>query len=367
MDSLRDTIASLNKAYGVNVIKTANQLKAIRNVRLFDSPGFDFVSNGGVYVNMFNQFIGMEQCTKTLHATLAVKEWQNTHFAPNGEHFQQVYVKSKLKKAINPKFTELYGDIEPNILNCVWIDAENTFNPLHATSLGVNLEKLIIIKPSSLVEGVDIAKVLLTQSEVGLVVYDSMAAIGHEVEITESAEKNQISINAREWNKTTRAFQGCINRNTNNAVTIILINNMYEKSGFVMGDPVTPANGNGVKLKSYLTVYFKKLTKAVSEKIEGIDTKVGSHIKMSCIKNKGGEMGREVESIFYSATERAGTFDKTRTLLELATTMGHVERKGAIYHLNGEKYKGFEALYTAVSTDDKVMQSLTDLVYSKYK
>lgn len=365
MTEIQELLNKLKKAYGDNSVKMGNEVRPIERIPLVDSPAFDYVSDGGVVVNRINQFIGLEQCTKTLHALLTVKEFQHTHWNSDGSFITRAFKKNiKTKEPILSDKLKSLG-VPLNTKTCVWIDAENTFNEKHAKSLGIDLSNLVVIKPSSLVEGIDVTKAFLVSPEVCLVVYDSMQGIGHEVEIEESHEKDQISINARAWNKAMRAFQGCVNRNPNNCVSLVLINSMYEKSGFVMGDPITPSNGSGVRFKSYLTMHFKRMSKPVKEKVDGLEVPIGNHINMINLKNKSGETGRSYSSLFYYSGERAGKFDIPLTIIELATDMGFIVRSGAIYTVNGVKFKGMSNLVEAMEKDEKFINELKSMIYEK--
>ncbi len=74
----------------------------------------------------------------------------------------------------------------------VFVDVEHTFDPVWAQTLGVDLESLLLVQPSTAEEAIDLVEALLSTIEVGLIVFDSIAAMVPTTEAEQSAEDSAI-------------------------------------------------------------------------------------------------------------------------------------------------------------------------------
>ena len=61
-------------------------------------------------------------------------------------------------------------------LTCAFVDMENAFDGPWASTLGVDVERLAVFKPSYAEEATDIIENLLCMPDIGIIVYDSLAA-----------------------------------------------------------------------------------------------------------------------------------------------------------------------------------------------
>ena len=64
-----------------------------------------------------------------------------------------------------------------------WIDADCTFDPAYATSLGVEIERMPIVQPDSAEQGLEIANTLVVSGALDVVVIDSAAALVPRLEL----------------------------------------------------------------------------------------------------------------------------------------------------------------------------------------
>lgn len=64
-----------------------------------------------------------------------------------------------------------------------WIDADRTFDPAYAASLGVEIERMPIVQPDSAEQALDIANTLVASGALDVVVVDSAAALVPQLEL----------------------------------------------------------------------------------------------------------------------------------------------------------------------------------------
>jgi RecA/RadA recombinase len=94
--------------------------------------------------------------------------------------------------------------------DCVYIDLEGALTKEWATKVGVNPEKLYIVRPKTAEKALDTLVDLVSSKEVGVIVVDSVAALCPIVETEESLEKNQMGVAARLMSKTLRILSSTL-------------------------------------------------------------------------------------------------------------------------------------------------------------
>lgn len=223
MTSVTDLVGQINKDYG-NIAMKAVAIPGIERLPTGWFP-FDLAIGGGLPEGKVTTFFGPESSGKTNAALKAIGAYQQIH----------------------PKKT------------CVFVDVEHSFDSPWAQSLGVDLDKLLVIKPGYAEQTVDIIdKFLREADDLGLMVVDSIAAMITTNEAESSAEKAVVGGNALVIGKLGRklilgmakAFE------QGRTPTIILINQIRYKIGVMFGDPETMPGGKIIPHISSLIVRF---------------------------------------------------------------------------------------------------------------
>jgi RecA/RadA recombinase len=141
---------------------------------------------------------------------------------------------------------EALKDNSYRAFQAVFIDAEDSFDPLWASRFCYP-RCMEIVHPGSAEEAIDITNQYIGSGLVDLVIFDSLAEATPEVEIAESAEKQQQGVHARLLNKFTRKSTALamIAGTNGRPVTQIWIQQWREKIGMVFGDPRVMPGGKG--------------------------------------------------------------------------------------------------------------------------
>lgn len=149
-------------------------------------------------------------------------------------------------------------------LTCAFIDVEHGFDPKWAEALGVQVEKLAVVKPAFAEQAVDQIEALLYADDCGLVVVDSLAALVTTSEIESSAEKAVVGgaalVIGKLVRKTTLALSEA--EKQDRYPTLIYINQISFKIGVMFGDPETYPGGTKPRHQSsiILRLYGKNKT-----------------------------------------------------------------------------------------------------------
>lgn len=231
---------------------------------------------------------------------------------------------------------------------CAFLDAEYAFNNDFATSLGVDVKKLLMAQPSSLEEAMDIVRALVETNTVDLIVVDSVAALVPQREIDgEEMLKDSVADQARLMNKALRILTGSVARSK---TIVIFINHLKEKIGVFYGDKTTTPGGKA--LKFYASV---RLAIARSERIKGAkEEQIGAWIRVTAVKNKVGYPYRKGEFELYYK-DGVDLFGDT---LDTAVELGLVNKEGNTYEYKGKLGVGRDSAKEALKADVPLYEAL---------
>jgi recombination protein RecA len=78
----------------------------------------------------------------------------------------------------------IVAHLQANRFTAGWIDADHCFDAGYATALGVSMERLIVVRPASAEDALEIARRLAATSAVDLLIIDSAAALVPSLELS---------------------------------------------------------------------------------------------------------------------------------------------------------------------------------------
>jgi recombination protein RecA len=155
-----------------------------------------------------------------------------------------------------------------------WVDAEGVFEPDWALANGVDLSRLVVVRPSYAEQATDVFCACLSAREIELLVLDSIAALVPMVEIEKSAVNKQQGEQAQLVGKFVRRMVGAMNdwAQRDQPRTIILINQLRQQIGGWAPHGITPEiepGGMGQIFAASVTVRFKRI------KYEFVEERIG--------------------------------------------------------------------------------------------
>jgi protein RecA len=155
-------------------------------------------------------------------------------------------------------------------LYCVVIDVEKSYDPVWWALLGVDIDRLIVLKPTWGEEAVDMFEAMLNADDVSIILFDSLGSILTKNEDANSAEKAAVGGASKLIGTLMRKCLVGLTRAEANGryPTPIFINQVRTKIGQMFGDPEYQPGGATLEHASGLTcrIYGKeKLDKTISE------------------------------------------------------------------------------------------------------
>ena len=228
-----------------------------------------------------------------------------------------------------------------------FVDAEHALDPEYARNIGVKIEDLLISQPDTGEQALDITEELVRSGAVDIIVVDSVAALVPKAEIDGSMEDQQMGLQARLMSQALRKLTGIIGK-TN--TTVIFINQLRMKIGFVLGNPETTTGGNALKYYSSVRMEIRK-----AETIKGENGDLGNHVKVKVLKNKVAPPFRtaEFDIIFGKGICKFGN------ILDVGVKMNIVDKSGSWFSYKEEKLgQGREKAKEYLANNPEVMASI---------
>lgn len=300
----------------------------------------DALSSGGIPKGRLIQYYGPAGSGKSLMAMLAVKEAQQVD-----DDSQQM-----------------------------WIDAEGTFDPNWAETLGLDTSRMIVVDQDTAVIGRKCFEMILGvpkenkkthelegkskdglldlimagQININMVVLDSLGAIMPPGEDTSRVGKMNMSLLARFLTTTFRKLSLDANKAQ---VPFIFIN--HKKDGMdPYGSDHTFSGGNSYSHFLSANVYFEPSNSKEKLILDEKEQRIGATIRATIEKSKFGPWPRKCE---FKVNFGIGVIDKHEEIAQLAKDYNVVLMTSSVSHEYGDKkWVGFPKLCEAIR-DDSVL------------
>lgn len=209
MESTKDLIKQFDKKYGSGTAVSASTVVPVARLPTDIFP-LDVMLGGGIPIRKFTMIVGPNASNKTNIALKLIASHQRR-----------------------------YPDKA-----CVFVDIEDTFDPAWAREIGVDTDRLLLIKPDFAEQAVDITTQLLKAEDIGLIVIDSLAALMSAKEIENSAETMQVGGSALLISRFVKKITVELSKagKEDRVPTVVAINQVRTKIG-AYGDPESYPGG----------------------------------------------------------------------------------------------------------------------------
>lgn len=335
MADLDETISELNKRFGKNTIIAGNSIKGIELPRVSTgSLSLDVETGGGLPFGRVIELFGRESTGKSFMSMKTVAEVQ------------------KLGR------------------KAVWVDVEGSFDPAWAELLGVDIEKLMLVRPETGEIAGDILDAVIRSGDCGIVVLDSTAALIPAADAEKAMEDvEQIGTRAKMVNRLIRKVHAGLNMRVEegqcrNDCLVIFVNQIREKVGVMYGSPDTTPGGLGLRHAASIRIEFRK-TWLKDE--EDKDKVLGQTVNFVVQKNKTYPPLRRGQFNFFTDGPQKGQIDLASEVLTYGTLAGVITQSGRTYTIGKEKVVGqAEALEVLKRNPELVMELRTKILERQF-
>lgn len=157
----------------------------------------------------------------------------------------------------------------------VWVDAEWGFDAAWAKRLGVDIDKIVMVKPDTGEDAVDAMAELVQAEDLGVLVLDSVAGVVPIAELDGDTNRAQVGGNSVLIGKLVRKLvRGLVQQSAaGRHPTIILLNQIRSKIGVMYGNPEKYPGGHALEhyINMELRLYGKDvMVKEVSAKLPAL-------------------------------------------------------------------------------------------------
>lgn len=305
----------------------------------------DALSSGGLPKGRLFQYYGPTGSGKTLMAMLAMKEAQES----------------------DPTSQQMF------------IDAEGTFDPNWAESLGLDTSRVVLVEQETAVIGRKCFEMILgvpkedkkthelagkskeglldlimaDKLNINMVVLDSLGAIMPPGEDISRVGKMNMSLLARFLTTTFRKLSLDANKAQ---VPFIFIN--HKKDGMdPYGSDHTFSGGNSYAHFLSANIYFEPVNRADAKVLDEKEDRIGATIRATIEKSKFGPWPRKCE---FKVNFGIGVIDKHLEVAQLALDYDIVKKPTSVTHEYGDqKWVGFEKFCNAIKDNPALSEELT--------
>lgn len=244
------------------------------------------------------------------------------------------------------------------------------FDPEWATTCGVDLDRLHIIRPTYMEDGLDIAEKLIKSGDLFFLGLDSYGAMCPKAEFEGEMEQATMALKARLGNKWIRKIAGANDDMTLEEVdlgntTVLIVNQVYNTMS-MYGNPLEPPGGKAIGFFALVRVRIRKSNFAQDKDVGTVFAQESSFVveknKTFPPKRKGSFWFNTVSNVMGDA----GTISRLDEISRYGVSLGIIERAGAWYklpeHLYDGKFQGQQSMIEWLSEHPEVIDALENLV-----
>ncbi len=232
-----------------------------------------------------------------------------------------------------------------------FIDAEHAMDAEYSSSLGVDINALLVSQPDSGEQALEIAEMLVRSGAIDILVIDSVAALVPQAELEGEMGDSFVGLQARLMSKAMRKLTGIVSKSH---TCIVFINQIREKIGVMFGSPETTTGGRALKFYSSVRLDIRRIG-AIKEG----EVNVGNRTRAKIVKNKLAPPFRQAEFdiMFGKGISVEGE------LIDLGVTHNIVEKSGSWFSFSGERLgQGRENSKTFLKENENVRAQIEEKV-----
>lgn len=324
--TLEETIKSLDKTFGKGSVIYGNMVEKCSEVVSTGSLGLDIATGiGGI---------------PTDGKVIEIYGWESSG-------------KSTLIQTVIGNYQKKYPDRK-----VLFVDGEYSIDGEYATTLGMNMDEVLIIQ---LDEGggeaaYDKVSALVETGEIGLVIYDSYNSLKPKKILDGETGQHALGLHAKLMdNAVTKSNVDGIKYKT----TSIYIGQLREKIGVMYGSPETTQGGNALRFYAHMRFKTSRSMTAENSLMEGGE-KVGNLHKVKVEKNK---LSAPFKSAEYNIIYGEG-IDRYSEIIEIGHDLGIFKKYGESITVDGEKMK-IEEFLTLLRDNDELFKKYREEILNK--
>jgi len=246
-------------------------------------------------------------------------------------------------------------------MRCCYVDAEHAVDPKLFRAYGVDTKNLQLVQGYDGEENLDILERFIKTDAFSVAVIDSVSALIPRVEAESDIDKDQVALQARLMSKALRKITPIANQTQ---TLLIFINQLRMKIG-TYGNPETTTGGEALAFYSTGRISVRGPEAKSRRLIDDVTGEVFGHsAEFEIVKNKlAAPFKKASVKLIYGEG-----YDAAWEILDIATGLGIIDKKGAWYKYEGENVAQGETNAVAFLKDPdnaKVYKVIRDSVINQ--
>ena len=251
-----------------------------------------------------------------------------------------------------------------------WIDVEQSFDDAWATKLGVDTENLIVSEAKTTNDMANIGTDLMTAG-VDVLVVDSISALLPAIYFEKGSDELKDLENTKQIGAESKDIGNAVKMlNFANKNTLLILISQQRNQISAMYTQLQPTGGQAAKFYSSVVIKLfssESQKQAIEKKVQVgdklINQIVGRKILWDVQFSKTSPPFQQGEYDFYFRGPDLG-IDSMADLADTCVELGIIEKGGAWYTCEGERYQGRDKLVLGIKEDLDMQEALIEKVRS---
>ncbi len=241
---------------------------------------------------------------------------------------------------------------------CAYIDAEQSFDPVWAARMGVDVDKLLVTQPDTAEEAFEQLYAILDSGVVSYIVVDSTNSLIpkrlFEGEVGDASMGLAARILSQELPKVRTKC-------TNTKCTVVFLSQVRSKIGGY-GNPDVIGIGNAMKFYASIRI---KTSKAELEKDDGDQGQSSVDVIMNIFKNKVGVPYKKASFTLLTGLDGKYGIDNIKEIIEYAVRYEIVKKTGAWFTFESDRFQGMANIRKYFEENPSQLNRIKSIVMEK--
>lgn len=323
--SLNEIMSAVNKKFKEELVGVGVRRKKYGKIP-FTSMCLNYLTRGGIPRGVLIEFSGAEGSGKSTSSLDLVGNAQRLFQQEWEDEIKTLEEMSKRNKTQEEQLRLLKLTGAKKV---VYIDVENTLDEDWATTLGVDIENLLVIQTTEQ-SAEDIFQIILDMiptNEIGLIILDSLGAMTSKQAFEKQMDEKTYGGISQPLTTFSKKVTGlCADTGT----TLLAINQLRDNLSSAYGGTVT-TGGRGWKHQCSLRLQFNKgrfVDNKNAELTNGAENVAGAYSEVIVVKNKVTKPDRRMAKFIIKFEEG---IDKYADIIFLGEHFGLISKGGAWY------------------------------------
>ncbi len=244
---------------------------------------------------------------------------------------------------------------------CAFLDAEQSFDPVYAHRLGVNVQDLLIMQPDTAEEGFTMAHEIIKSGVVSLLVVDSTNSMIPKRIFEGDVGESPMGAAARLFSSELPKIR---TECTNHKCTAIFLSQVRSKIGVTYGSPDVVGVGNAMKF--YASVRIKTSKADLSK--DDLEGQTSVDVVMNVFKNKVGVPFKKAQfTLLTDAENNKFGIDYLKEVVDFAVKYEFIKKAGAWFTYGEEKFQGLPRVKDYLESNNLEYEKLKNRIIEKLK